>query len=63
MFIKKLFLQGMEQLIEQNIWEFIKIMEQCWVVYSVITELLLKPATTVSKKTSFSQVVCVMMHD
>lgn len=30
------------------------------VVYSVITELLLKPATTVSKKTSYSQVDCVM---
>lgn len=40
--------------------DFISIMEQGWFVYSVITELLLKPATTVSEKTSYSQVVCVI---
>lgn len=48
-----------------QMWDLIKIMEQGWMVYSVVRELLLKPATTVSKKTSYSQVVCIIsvVHD
>lgn len=34
-------------------------MERGWFVYSVITELLRKPATNVSKNTSYSQVDCL----
>lgn len=43
-----------------QMWDLVKIMEG-WMVFSVVRELLLIPATTVSEKTSYSQVVCIML--